>query len=1309
MKAIPKKLPRLSLVAAFVASAVSFGATASTPSEAPKDLGIAVGTIQQHSTVKVTHKVRQFFPTYYIIQLESAPVASYMGETRPVSTRRHAIQSDEKVNFSSDAALAYADFLAQQQATFVSTLSSQFPSVKVERQLSLALNGIIVSHSGSGDMIAELSKLPGVKKVFKDEVFHVSMDTSNDLINSPEVWELAGGRDKAGENVKVAIIDTGIRPENPMFDSNGHVRPESLPTDDYCATTDESFCNDKLIVARFYPPNFALHTSEEMSPLDVNGHGSHVAGTAAGNHVNINYENIDLGFSGVAPGASLMVYKALWLTPEGQGSGSTTGLVTALEDAIADGADVINNSWGGGPGGDPANSVYTSIFNAAEEAGIVVVTAAGNDGPGAQTIGCPACAESGLTVANTQTGRTFTHLAQIPGLDDITALPGSGDFSIDENITGVIAVTAEINESNAEACSPFAAGTLENQIALLPRGTCSFEEKGNNVQAGGAIGMILYNNEPGIISMTMGESTLPGVSITQAEGETILELLDGLEAYPEVTITPIVRVFNDNQVDAMAASSSRGPNGDATFLKPDIAAPGTAILSAYASQPFNAISGTSMASPHVVGAAALLTQLRPELDARQVKSVLMTSSKSGVLNQDEKTPATPFERGAGRLDIAAALSAAVSFDTSSVAEVRCVTTCTFDRTVTNLLDTERDWTGTVSFVNPSISAELSTETLSLEADGTAEFKLTVDASYAESGWHFGEIVWTDNANQHPDARLPIAINSSYSDNAGIISSAIIKGEPNSGETLTLSAMASESGNGEEMTLTVKVPNGAELVPNSVLVDVDLASTADVTIAEDQSQISWTGTINTHPADASFYNLGTLHTTSELAALGITINSFGCSEIPTGCDEISANFTGFNFIWNNTEYSGVTISDNGFLVAGSGKNTAGSSTNVVLPDTSLANNIIAPLWADYAIGGANPGDIKWAQVLLGEQPYVIIEWENVLEVGSTTGETQTFSVWISIGGDEVFFYYGDVDTLPNAATVGIQGANGSIGTTLYHNGQGIPPTTEMGLQAYIAPETSGSIDINYDITPYFGEAESEEVATVETRPLAIDLGDSFSKEIQSLSQVSLVTSNGTYNAIRPLSVSAAEGEFTLEVVEKPAHGVLAENADSTFALTYTAAEGYIGDDSFSYRVVDSNGGKTSIATMTVTVAENLPPVAAATAPARVRFNEDVTLSAAESSDPNGDTLTYSWTQTAGDSVTLEGATTATATFTAPPLKEETTFSFEVTVSDGDFSDTATVDVVVERKPSSKKWYEGSLGGVLALLLLPLVYIRRRRVI
>src|SRR5690606_16581026 len=131
--------------------------------------------------------------------------------------------------------------------------------------------------------------------------------------------QMLGGQDAAGKGVNVAIIDTGIDFAHPMFADNGHDPIATPVTDDYCALN-AGVCNDKIAVARYYPAPDSVHPSEFIdSPQDYNGHGSHVAGTSAGNPVSTTFNGVALNFSGVAPGANLMIYKALYHTVSDNG------------------------------------------------------------------------------------------------------------------------------------------------------------------------------------------------------------------------------------------------------------------------------------------------------------------------------------------------------------------------------------------------------------------------------------------------------------------------------------------------------------------------------------------------------------------------------------------------------------------------------------------------------------------------------------------------------------------------------------------------------------------------------------------------------------------------------------------------------------------------------------------------------------------------------------------------------------------------------------------------------------------------------
>jgi len=1245
MKFTMNKLPRKTIVASVVASAFAFGVSAGEPvalEQAP-----VAGPMQQAKGKKVSlaslQAQQQALPTYYIIELEDAAIAQYQGGVSDIAATK-PVSKNEKLNLQSTAAKSYSDYLAQKQEKTISALQSQVPGVKVERQTSVLFNGMIVSHKDDDNLKAQLEALPGVKRVYEHEMYYAKMDVSNDIINSADVWAELGGRDMAGAGVKVAIIDGGIRSEHPMFADNGHERPEGLPDDDYCSIIDESFCNDKLAVARFYTPTFVVHPDENISPLDFGGHGTHVAGTAAGNPVQMTYQGADVEFSGVAPGATIMAYKALFNDPAGQGGGSNIMLLGALEDAAADGADVINNSWGGGAGGDPASSVYASLIDAAEDAGIVVVTAAGNDGPGATTIGCPSCVESGLSVASTQTGRTFSSLVNAPGVENIAALPGNGEFEITEEVSGPLMPALQIDEANEEACAAFPEGSLEGHIVLTVRGTCAFTDKANNAEAAGAIGMIMYNNADGVISMSMPGADLPSVSILQADGEAILEAwVEGDTA----SFSAVEARVNEGYVDVMSAFSSRGPNGDSSFLKPEIAAPGSDILSAYVpddegNDTVDLNSGTSMASPHVAGAAALLRAHRPELDAYQIKSILMSSSNPNVLKEDAETPADAFDMGAGRLDVTAAAFTGVAFDKPSMVSQSCISYCDFERTVTNLGDSETEWSARVEFDSSDVSGELSASTITLPGTdeegvhGEASFELNVDTRFAEEGWKFGRVVLSDTSGSLPDAHIPVVVMAARTDDAATAATSVTAGEPVIGETVSMRSRGGDNGSGGNTTVTVRIPEGMELDVDSITPTLSRAVERGFSVAPNGSSFTWSGVLTDGQASTGISPAtGFPFAGATLTGLDSTLTSaLPCS---SGCDEVSftLGLGTLSFEYFGESYNAVTIYDNGILGVGStGPGLTFDNQN--MPNSTPKNNILAPLWTDFAIGGANPGEMRYGLVNVGD-PWLVVEWLDVAEYNSATGDQFSFGIWINLNTSEIIYNYASVPAMPDFSSVGFENIAGDMGATVYFNGQGTAPTDGTAWSPIYVPAPKAYAEFDYDVTATaFGSVEATSVATDEDTAVEVDLSGVAHESLQTYSEVLVNSDAGLTRANLPVTIEA-DGEVTLEITVEPENGTLEpvmtqpeegseeEPAAVPYKFTYTPAAGFSGEDSFSYKLVDAAGNETPEATATVTVE-------AAPAP-------------------------------------------------APEPEPE--------------------------PEDDDKWYEGSFNALLALLALPVVWLRRRR--
>ncbi|MGB6137730.1 MAG: S8 family serine peptidase, partial [Shewanella sp.] len=333
-------------ISAALISSATFANTEYTANNSGLEL---LSTDHNKKTVKQPSNVTA--PQRYIVELESPAIATYQGG---ISTYNATAIKDKnsKLDVQSAPAQDYASFLATEQAAFSKALSKVASNAKVERQFKTLFNGVTIV--GQGLTVEQIMAIPGVISVYPETMYDISMDASHEIINSQAMWNAVEGMENAGKGMRVAIIDSGIRPENPMFSGEGFEAPtDMMPTDDYCSTVDSSFCNDKLIVARWSQPTFEVCADEYMSPLGLGGHGTHVAGTAVGNKVDITYEDVDVTLSGVAPAAYLMAYKALYSKADCTGgSGSNIMLMEALEHAVNDGADVINNSWGGGAGSD---------------------------------------------------------------------------------------------------------------------------------------------------------------------------------------------------------------------------------------------------------------------------------------------------------------------------------------------------------------------------------------------------------------------------------------------------------------------------------------------------------------------------------------------------------------------------------------------------------------------------------------------------------------------------------------------------------------------------------------------------------------------------------------------------------------------------------------------------------------------------------------------------------------------------------------------------------------------------------------------
>jgi minor extracellular serine protease Vpr len=658
-----------------------------------------------------------------IIELEGAPV---------VERRRSQVsimQRGQRVEFDSPEAVAIENEVRGEQENFKARARLIAPDLNVRAELRAIANAVSVEARGTD--IAALAAMPGVKRVELVREYHALLDASVPLINAPAMWERLGGSSNAGAGVKIAILDTGIDITNPLFSDAGYSAPPDFPRSN---NGSQALTNNKVIVAK----SFISHSGNDPSALDEEGHGSNVAGIAAGNFGTLS----PLGpLCGVAPHAYLGNYRVLGKN----GSGSSDLIAAGLDEAVRDGFDVANMSLG-----SAASSELDFLAAAVERAvaaGMVVAVAGGNDGKGGvgddMSIGSPGIAPSAITVASTTNAHAVIANATVAGpapvasaLTNIQTVVGEGATT---RLNASLNAMPYVELSDNRGCSTLAAGSLAGKIALIERGVCAFTDKVNNAAAAGAVAAIIYNKDLSegsdggdtLIHMAVDGTTIPSVFTTRTAG---LALRDFARAHADaqINLSPIIAA------DVVSDFSSRGPSALQT-LKPDIAAPGESIYSAAIKSVnatgFGSESGTSQATPHVAGAAALVIQQHPTWTPAQVKSALMSSAAAGVFTTSSKTTnAGVLATGAGRVDLARAADVSATFEPASLSfgilKLKKPVNTSLDFRITNSSDQQRTYTLSLQQLDPGdgVSIALTTPlTVTLAPGQTTTATLAINA------------------------------------------------------------------------------------------------------------------------------------------------------------------------------------------------------------------------------------------------------------------------------------------------------------------------------------------------------------------------------------------------------------------------------------------------------------------------------------------------------------------------------------------------------------------------------------------------------
>lgn len=527
--------------------------------------------------------------------------------------------------------------------------SQKLDDSKITREYKHAFNGVAVAIPGN--MLEELVKSDVVKRVWNNKEIQLDLPKEPQELKSTAQSGTADsnrqiGADKLheeninGKGIKVGVIDTGVDYNHPDLKDAYKGGYDFVDNDsDPMEATYEDWKNSN------YPEVHPVFGSPYYT-----SHGTHVSGTIAGQKKN----GVDYAVEGVAPESDLYVYRVLGP----YGSGTTEAVLAGIDKAVGDEMDVINLSLGASIN----DALYpTSVaINNAMLSGVVSVAAAGNAGPSEKTVGSPGTSAFAITVGASDVSQTIVTYTASAGNEKYGEMKLLGK-NFTNNLEELKEKSFPVVYVGIGKSSDFEGKDLKGKLALIQRGEIAFDEKIQNAKKAGAEAVIVYNNVEGEISAYLGESTsyVPTFQLTKADGER-------LRSQENVSFTFESKGSVQTEGDYLADFSSRGPVAKNYDIKPDVVAPGVAIFSTYPEYmndpeegdnydiAYTRMQGTSMASPHVSGAAALILQKHPDYSPFEVKAALLNTA------DELKERYSVNEVGAGRVDIYEAVHAGVS-------------------------------------------------------------------------------------------------------------------------------------------------------------------------------------------------------------------------------------------------------------------------------------------------------------------------------------------------------------------------------------------------------------------------------------------------------------------------------------------------------------------------------------------------------------------------------------------------------------------------------------------------------------------------
>jgi subtilisin family serine protease len=645
-------------------------------------------------------------------------------------------------------------------------------AVEPLHRYSVAFDGMAVELTAAEAL--EIVKVPGVVSVQRGATFRIASDAGPAWTGAPGIWDgssTGGLPGTQGEGIVIGVIDTGIALSHPSFadvggDGYNHVNPRGAGNYvGWCNPADPHYdstlaCNDKLIGVWSWQ-------GSGNDPRDTQGHGTHTASIAAGNHVTANLAGgaLSRALSGVAPHANVISYDAC----DDNGYCQSWVVLAAVDQAVADGVDVISMALTSSYGGSPWYDSVAQAFLDARDSGVFASVAYSSyyyDGPSR--------APWVLGVASTTHNRHF--------VSSLTHLSGGSNPPADLQGTGLTAaygpaaiVRAGNYSSNYYCQYPFPAGTFSGQIVVCDHDPFYDDPgvKAQNVLAAGGGGMVLAEYYNGGSSVDPRAQVLPTIELAPANSNILNTWLSSGSGHM-ARIAATTAQLDPAAADRLAPGSFSYSGWN--IIKPNLAAPGQEILAAHTDPSgYRVLSGTSMAAAHAAGGAALLTALHPGWTPAEIQSALETAAV-GALRTDG-SPALPFEAGSGRVALSAAARAGLvlhettqkfiaanpnssgdprTLNLAGLVDDACVLSCGWSRTVRSTLSASSHWTVTVT-APAGVSLTVTPSSFTLAPGGTQVLQITAGGSVALSDWSYGSVVLTETGNLAPPEHLPVAV------------------------------------------------------------------------------------------------------------------------------------------------------------------------------------------------------------------------------------------------------------------------------------------------------------------------------------------------------------------------------------------------------------------------------------------------------------------------------------------------------------------------------------------------------------------------